>query len=61
MKLKKDVHMSHAVMHMRRRKSLQPYRLGINCPEKALQVMVNSEMNVSYQCALAPKRDPGLY
>ena len=62
MKVNEDVHMRHAqVMHMRRRKSLQPYRLGSSFPEKALEVMVHSELNVSHQCALATKKDPGLY
>lgn len=51
----------HKVMHLRKRKYLQPYRLGSSFPEKPPGDMVHSELNMSHQCALAAKKDPGLY
>lgn len=51
----------HKVMHLRKRKYLQPYGLGSSFPEKPPGDMVHSELNMSHQYALAAKKDPGLY
>lgn len=50
-----------SIVQLRRRKSLQPYRLGKNFPENVLDlwlmshVLVHSELAGSHQCAQAAK------